>query len=277
MSLFDLTGKIALVTGGTKGIGLGIAQQIIAHGGRVIISGRKQEDCDAVAAELRDNFGKGADVARGVACDISSLEQIARLAKQATDIWGGVDILVVNAAKLPFVGSSQDTPPELFDEILTINLHHNFRLCHALRPQMAARGGGSIVFIGSGAGHSPSPDLMAYSVAKAGMAQMMRNLADEFAPDHIRVNLVAPGFTRSHSSAPIVENDAARSAIESSIPLGRIGEPEDIAGGVIFLSSSAGSYFTGNALLADGGVAFLNSPGKGGDILDHVDRGPTAE
>ncbi|MDB5423220.1 MAG: short-chain dehydrogenase [Phenylobacterium sp.] len=260
MSLFDLTGKVAVVTGATKGIGLGIARELARHGAKVVISSRSQGDCDRLAGELDAEFGQGARVAAGAACDLDRLEDVARLAGAARGAFDGVDILVCNAAALAFVGPASSTPPEVFDRLLSTNIHHNFRLCEALRPDIARRGGGSIVLIGSLAGHSASPSLLAYGVAKAGVSHMARSLADEMAAEHIRVNCVAPGLIRSHASEPLWRNAQMLQASTAGIPLQRIGEPEDIAGAVIFLVSRAGSYVTGETLLVDGGRTRLSAP-----------------
>ena len=260
MSLFDLTGKVAVVTGATKGIGRGIIQEMASHGAKIIVSARDQPQCDSVATELNAAFGKGEIIAKGIAADLAKFDDMDRLATESIAAFGGADILVCNAAILPYIGPSANTSPKLFDRVLTGNIHHNFRLCQALRANMAARGGGSIVLIGSVAGHSASPFTMAYSVAKAGVSHMARCLADEFAAERIRVNCVAPGFIHSFSSQPIVDNPVAKAAMADGTPLGRIGEPEDIAGAVIFLVSKAGSYVTGNTILVDGGRAMLAPP-----------------
>lgn len=273
MSMFDLSGKVAVVTGATKGIGLGVVQQLAAHGAKVIVSSRDQSACDKVAGELNEAFGGGGVIARGVACDIDKLDDIDRLARESANTFGGVDILVCNAAILPFMGSSADTPPELFDRILTSNTHHNFRLCQAVRGDMARRGGGSIIMIGSVAGHTASPSVMAYAIAKAGVAHMARCLADEFAGDGIRVNCVSPGLVRSFSSTPLWQDEAILSAVVSDIPLGRIGEPEDIAGAVIFLASQAGSYVTGSTIIVDGGAAMLSAPSRDNGVMSGIETG----
>jgi NAD(P)-dependent dehydrogenase (short-subunit alcohol dehydrogenase family) len=270
VSLFDLTGKVAVVTGATKGIGLGVAEEMAAQGAKLIVSSRDQALCDQVAADLDARYGKGQQIAKGIACDIDDLGSIARLAKTAPEAWGGVDILVCNAAILPFIGPSKDTPPELFDRILIGNIHHNFRLCQALRPQMAARGGGSMVLIGSEAGHTSSPMVLAYAVAKAGVAHMARCLADEMAGEKIRVNCVAPGLIRSYSSSKTLGDDGL-AKIGAGLPLGRVGEPKDIAGAVIYLSSEAGSHVTGSAIIVDGGRAYLST--QGSNSLDEVKPG----
>jgi len=273
MSLFDLTGKVAIVTGGTKGIGLGVAQQMAAQGAKVIVSSREQALCDQVAADLNAAYGAGQAIAKGIAADLNKIEELENLAKAGAEAFGGLDILVCNAAILPYIGESANTPPALFDRILTSNTHHNFRLCQAARPFMKARGGGAIVLIGSIAGHTASPSTMAYSIAKAGVAHMARCLADEFAADRIRVNCVAPGFIRSFSSQAVIDAGAA-DAIAAGTPLGRIGEPEDIAGAAIFLASDAGSFVTGQSILVDGGRGVL-SPVTAPKGVPGLDAGTT--
>ncbi len=275
MSLFDLSGKIAVVTGGTKGIGRGVVERLAEHGARVIASSRDQVACDAVAAELNERYGSGQEIAASIACDIDSLEQIDHLATASAERWGGIDILVGNAAILPYMGQSADTPPELFDRILTSNQHHNFRLCQAVRGSMAQRGGGRIVLIGSASGHMPSPTVLAYAVAKAGLAHLARCLADEFAADRITVNCVAPGLIRSFSSKPLWEDEAVLGAVTASIPLGRIGEPDDIAGAVIFLASAAGGYVSGATIPVDGGRTTLSPPNQGASVTDQTMKGST--
>lgn len=189
-----------------------------------------------------------------------------------------VDILVCNAAVLPFIGPSAQTPPEMFTQILDTNIHHNFRLVQALRHSIAIQGGGSIVLIGSIAGHAPNPNLMAYAAAKAGVSHMARCLADELVGDNIRVNCIAPGFIRSFSSGPIVADERAITHIVGTIPLKRIGEPDDIAGAVIYLSSKAGSYVTGATLIVDGGRAQLSPPSPSGfDPTAPLRAGPESQ
>jgi NAD(P)-dependent dehydrogenase (short-subunit alcohol dehydrogenase family) len=265
MSLFDLTGKVALVTGATKGIGLGVAQQLAAFGAKVVVSSRDAAQCEKVAEELRRTHGNGANIAAGLPCDIGKRDEVLQLAGAAEAAFGGIDILVCNAAILPFIGSSVDTPHEQFDRILTDNIHNNFRLCHAIRPGMARRGGGSMILIGSMSGHTASPHTMAYSIAKAGIAHMARCLADEFASQRIRVNCVAPGLVRTFSSRPLWENSEILASVTAGIPLGRIGEPSDIAGAVVYLASQAGSYVTGTVLMVDGGQVNLSVPSPTSD------------
>jgi NAD(P)-dependent dehydrogenase (short-subunit alcohol dehydrogenase family) len=260
MTAFDLTGKVAVVTGATKGIGLGVARALARQGARVVISSRKPDECELTAGELNAELGGSGVIARGAACDMDRIEDIERLVEVARTAFDGVDILVCNAAAMSFVGPAANTPPQVFERLLSTNIHHNFRLCEALRPEIARRGGGSIVLIGSMAGHTPSATMLAYSVAKAGVAHMALSLADEMASENIRVNCIAPGLVRTSASQPIWRNEEALKATTDTIPLRRIGEPEDIAGTVVFLVSRAGSYITGQTILVDGGWARLSPP-----------------
>jgi len=259
-SPFDLTGKVAVVTGATKGIGLGIARGLARQGCRLVISSRHLAECERAAAELNTEFGDGAVVAKPVACDIDRLDDISRMTGLAQAAFGGVDILVCNAAALSFTGPAETTPPAVFERLLSTNIHHNFRLCEGLRPEIAKRGGGSIILIGSMAGESASPNMLAYGVAKAGVSHMALSLADEMASDNIRVNCIAPGLIRTHASRPVWRKGQLLKTIVDSIPLQRIGEPEDVAGVVVFLVSQAGAYVTGQTILVDGGWTRLSPP-----------------
>jgi NAD(P)-dependent dehydrogenase (short-subunit alcohol dehydrogenase family) len=275
MGPFDLTSKVAVVTGATKGIGLGVVRELARQGARVVISSRKRDECERTASELNAEFGDGAIIARGVACDMDRLDDIERLAEVARTAFDGVDILVCNAAAMSFVGPAANTPPQVFERLLSTNIHHNYRLCEALRPDIARRGGGSIVLIGSMAGHTPSATMLAYSVAKAGVAHMALSLADEMASQNIRVNCIAPGLVRTSASQPIWRNEQTLKATTDTIPLRRIGEPEDVAGAVLFLVSRAGSYVTGQTILVDGGWARL-SPPKSAAAPDFLDAAADA-
>jgi len=271
MSLFDMTGKIAAVTGSTKGIGRGIARELVAAGARVVVSSRNQAQCDEYAAELNREFGKGAEVARGIACDLGSLDSVKAFAEAAPKAFGGLDVLVSNAAELAWFGSPENTPPEQFQRVLNANIHHNMHLCTGVRQAMAARGGGSIVLIGSAAGAGSMPVILSYSVSKAGVSHLAWNLAELMAADGIRVNCIAPGLIRSYSSTEQMGDEGLNASIPS-IPLGRIGEPEDIAGAVIFLASRAGSFVTGETIIVDGGRTRLQ--GKEDSVTANVHNPP---
>lgn len=253
MSLFDLTGKVALVTGATKGIGRGIVERMAEHGAKIVVSSRDQAACEQTAAELNDTYGKDGDIAIGIAADIEDLDALQSLVDRSLEKFGRIDTLVCNAAILPMMGPSVDTPIDHFERILNGNIHLTFRLCQMVIPQMKERHDGSIILIGSGAGLSASPNTMAYGLSKAGQAHLALSLASEVAPFNIRVNCVAPGLTRSFSSGPIWKNEDILKAATTGNPLQRIGEPDDIAGGVIFLASAAGCFVTGETIPIDGG------------------------
>jgi len=271
MSLFDLTGKVALVTGGTKGIGLGIVEQLARHGARVVVSSRDQAKCDAVAATINAMHRSG-QVAVGIAGNLENLQDMTELPGKAAKVWSRLDILVANAAVLAFIGDSRDTPPETFDRLLTGNISHNFRLCQAARIEMNKQAGGSIILIGSVSGHKAQPSVMAYGIAKAGLAHMARCLAEEMAPERIRVNCVAPGLIRSFTSEMVWKDEKRLGAAQGGIPLGRIGEPDDIAAAVIFLASYGGSYVTGTTLHVDDGRANIQAHGAGAPHLQGMSR-----
>lgn len=254
-TLFDLSGKTALVTGGTKGIGRAIVERMIEHGARVVLTGRQISDATALAETLNQSAGR--EVALGLAYDVTKLETTQPLIDSIVSSWGGLDVLVCNAAELSYFGPSATTPPDKFLRLLQANIYNTFRLCHAAADTMRPRGGGSIVLITSGAGIQTDPKLMAYGVSKAGETHMARCLANELAPSNIRVNCVSPGFTRSESSRVVWENPPALAAMERAIPLQRMGEADEVAAGVIFLASPGGAWTTGVSLSIDGGAAEL--------------------
>lgn len=193
MSLFDLTGKVALITGSTKGIGLAIASRMAEAGARVVISSRNQDACEVVAAQI--NAGGGNAIA--IACNINYKEQLSSLVEKTVAVLGGIDILVCNAALNPHYGSSQDIPDEAFDKIMNANIGSAHRLCQLVIPAMAQRGGGAVIIVSSIAGLKGSKVLGAYGISKAADMQLARNLAVEWGPNNIRVNCIAPGLVRT--------------------------------------------------------------------------------
>lgn len=266
--LFDLTGQAILVTGATKGIGRGMLERLAEHGARLVVSARHQVDCDSVADELNGKYGQGQAIAIGIAADLEDLESLRRLADGAIARWGRIDTVVLNAAKLGFHGRSADTPYDHFEAGMRANIHHNFRLCHMLIPQMQQRRQGNIIFITSAAGLIATPEVLAYGVQKAALNHMARTLAAELAPFNIRVNAVSPGLIRSSASRPIWENPAMLAEHTRTIPLGRMGEPDEIAAAVIFLAASGGAYVTGDVIAVDGGKANLPTPGDNRALVD---------
>ena len=249
MSLFSLEGKVALITGSTKGIGKAIAHRMAEQGAKVVISSRNQDACEEVAAELR---GQELE-AIGVACNINYQEQLENLAKTASSEFGTVDILVCNAALNPFFGPSQEIPDEAFDKVMHANIGSVHRLCKLVIPGMAEVGGGAVIIVSSIGGLKGTDALGAYSISKAADMQIARNLAVEWGPKNVRVNCIAPGLVRTDFARALWENPEIYEATVSKYPLRRIGEPDEIAGAAVLLASDAGSFTTGQTIVIDGG------------------------
>lgn len=249
MSLFSLEGKVALITGSTKGIGRAIAERMAEQGAKVVISSRNQDACDDVAAAIAAKGGE----AIGVACNINYPEQLKALVDASKAKWGKIDILVCNAALNPYFGSSQDIPDDAFDKVMHANIGSVHRLCQLVLPDMAELGGGAVVIISSIGGLKGTDKLGAYAISKAADMQIARNLAVEWGPKNIRVNCIAPGLVRTDFARALWENPEIYEATVSKYPLRRIGEPDEIAGAVVFLASDAGSFTTGQTIVIDGG------------------------
>jgi NAD(P)-dependent dehydrogenase (short-subunit alcohol dehydrogenase family) len=254
--LFDLEGMTALVTGGTRGIGRGIVEQFVRHGARVALSSRSQADCDAVVGAERERAGDNVEML-GIAADATSIESTQNMVDAVIAAWGKIDILVCNAAVLTFFGPSRETPDEQFEVMLRGNVIASFRLCHMVAGGMLERRSGSIILITSIAGLQPTPKTIAYGASKAAVTAMARSLAAEFAPNRVRVNCIAPGLIRSEGARGIWENPERLAVAERHVPLGRIGEAEDIGAAAVYLASRASTYVTGITLSVDGGRAGL--------------------
>jgi NAD(P)-dependent dehydrogenase (short-subunit alcohol dehydrogenase family) len=248
--LFDLKGKVAVITGSTKGIGKAIAEALAAFGARVVISSRKQDACERVAGEIREAGGE----AFPLACNVSQKEQIEGLLAGARAQWGRIDVLVCNAAVNPHFGSSLDIPDSAFEKVMAVNIESNHWLCQRVIPEMKQRRDGAIILVSSIGGLRGSPVLGAYAISKAADMQMARNLAVECGPFNIRVNCIAPGLVRTDFARALWEDDERRQRTEASTPLRRIGEPADIAGAAVLLASRAGAWLTGQTIVVDGGV-----------------------
>ena len=251
MELFDLTGKVAVITGSSRGIGKAIAKRLAQHGAKVTISSRKPGPCDDTAAEINAQH-PGAAIA--VPANISSKADIARLVEETRKAFGKIDIVVCNAASNPHYGPMSSLPDEAFRKVLDNNIISNHWLIQMVAPEMQARKDGAVIIISSIGGLRGDPNIGAYNISKAADFQLARNLAYEFGPDNIRVNCIAPGlvktdFARALWDAP----EEAKHAIANT-PLRRIGEPDDIAGAAVFLASRAASWMTGQAIVVDGGV-----------------------
>lgn len=251
MSLFDMTGQVALITGSSRGIGKAIAEEMAVQGAKVVISSRKQDACDAVAAEL--NAKHGAGTALAVAANISSKEALQHLVDEARKAFGKVTALVCNAASNPYYGPSAGIADEQFRKIMDNNILSNHWLANMVAPEMMERGAGSITIVSSIGGLKGSTVIGAYCISKAADMQMARNLADEFGPKGVRVNCIAPGLIRTDFAKALWENPDTLARSTARSPLRRIGEPEEIAGAAVFLASRAGAFTTGQTFVIDGG------------------------
>ena len=252
MSRFDLTGKVAIITGSSKGIGKAIAKEFAAHGAQVVISSRKFDACERVAEEINADHGGGTAIP--VAANISDKTALKELVDASKAAFSKIDIVVCNAATNPHFGPMADISDAQFQKILTNNVIANHWLIHMVAPEMIERRDGTIIVVSSTGGMVASTTIGAYAVSKAADFQLVRNLAAEFGQYNIRVNAIAPGTTRTDQARVLWENPAVEQAMRRVTPLDRIGEPEDIAGVALFLASSASRHMTGQALVVDGGA-----------------------
>lgn len=248
---FSITGKVALITGGSRGIGKAMATLFAEQGAEVIVVSRKQEGVDAVADEIKANGGK----AHGIAAHMGDLEAINRLLATLKERDLNIDILINNAGISPphdleFV----DTTPELWDKIMAVNLRGPFFLTAAIGKQMAARGAGSIINISTTSSLLSQPEIGAYCVAKAAMNSMTGCFARELGPKGVRVNAIACGVINTDMGAVVMRDEETFKGAMMMVPLKRIGEPSEIATTALFLASEAASYISGEILCADGGV-----------------------
>ncbi len=251
-SLFDLTGKVALVTGASKGMGKAMATGLAEHGAKVVISSRKMDQCEATAEEI--NNVCGAQTAVAIACNIGYKEQLRRLVDRTHEKLGPIDILLANAGVNPFYGSMSDIPDEAFDKIMTSNVKSNHWLCQMVAPDMIEKGAGSIMITSSTGAFSGSEVLGTYNISKLADIALVRNLALEWGPRGIRVNAICPGLIKTDFAKALWDNpEAARQANEQT-PLRRLGEPEDLKGTAVFLASKASDYITGQAITVCGGT-----------------------
>jgi NAD(P)-dependent dehydrogenase (short-subunit alcohol dehydrogenase family) len=255
-NIFDLSGKVALITGSTKGIGKAIAEQMSRAGAKVVISSRKAEPCDAVAAEINAAGGE----AIAVPCHIGDKAQLQNLVDTTMEKWGKIDILVCNAAANPFYGSLMDIPDELFDKTMETNVRSNVWLSNMVAPQMIERKDGAIIITSSIGGLKGDANLGVYAISKAADMQLARNLAVEWGPHNIRVNCIAPGLVRTDMARALWDNPDTYKRVCATAPLQRIGEPDEIAGAAVFLASSSGSFMTGQVMVIDGGVTIAGPP-----------------
>jgi NAD(P)-dependent dehydrogenase (short-subunit alcohol dehydrogenase family) len=249
--MFSLKDKVALITGSSRGIGKAIAEAMAQADAKVVISSRKADACDKVAAGIR---AAGGDAA-AIPCNVSDLGQLQHLVDATIGRWGKIDVLVCNAAVNPHFGSSLEISEEAYDKTMTTNVKNVLWLCRAVIPRMAERKDGVIIIVSSIAGLKGTHRLGTYALSKAADMQMTRNLAVEWGPSNIRVNCIAPGLVRTDFARALWEDPDNYARAVAAYPLGRLGESEDIAGAAVFLASRAGAWITGQTLIVDGGTS----------------------
>jgi dehydrogenase/reductase SDR family protein 4 len=246
---FNLKGKVAIITGSSKGIGEAIARTFAENGATVVISSRKQEACDQVAEKLRAAGLK----AIAIACHVGSENDRATLVEKTITELGGVDILVNNAGTNPVFGPIHEASEAVFDQIMSVNVKAPWDLANKCLKSMQERGGGSIINISSVEGEIPENGLGIYSTSKAALTMLTKSQAKEWGKYGIRVNAISPGLIKTKFSTALWTNQQILDQIKQSSPLGRMGDPEEIAGIALLLASDAGSFVTGSTLVADGG------------------------
>jgi NAD(P)-dependent dehydrogenase (short-subunit alcohol dehydrogenase family) len=250
-NLFDLKGKVAIITGSSRGIGRAIAEQMAAHGAKVVISSRKQPACDEVANAINAEHGAGSALA--IAASISSKDDLQRLVNETIAVYGKIDVLVCNAATNPHFGPMSTATDEQFQKTLMNNIVSNHWLITMTAPAMRARKDGAVIIVSSIGGLHGSDVIGIYNISKAGDIQMARNLALEFGQDNVRVNCIAPGLIKTDFARALWENpDILKNATSGSC-LKRIGEPDEIAGVAVMLAGKAGTFCTGQTFVVDGG------------------------
>ena len=247
---FDLQGQVAVVTGSSKGIGRSIAETMAAMGAKVVVSSRKADACEEVAAAIRKDGGE----ATVIACNIGRKAEVEGLIKGTLDTYGRIDALVCNAAVNPYFGPLAGIGDDAFDKIMATNIKSNLWLANLAIPGMAERGGGTVTIVSSIGGIRGSSMLGAYGISKAADFSLARSLAVEWGPKNVRVNCIAPGLVKTDFARALWENPNNLEQRTSTTPLRRIGEPHDIGGVAAFLASPAAAFITGQVIVADGGV-----------------------
>lgn len=248
--LFDLTGKVAVITGSTRGIGRGIAEQFARRGASVVISSRKADVCE----EVRDAIVATGGTATAIPCNISDKAQLAALVDGTVTAYGGIDIVVCNAAVNPYFGPLANITDDQYDKIMNSNVRSNLWLCNMALPHVAARGGGACIIISSIAGLKGSRLLGAYGLSKAADFQLARNLAVEWGPKNVRVNAIAPGVIKTDFAKALYEDPKTEAFVTKQYPIGRLGVVDDVSGVAVMLASRAGAFVSGQGIVVDGGT-----------------------
>lgn len=246
----DLKDKVALITGSTKGIGKAIAVAMAECGAKVVISSRKADACDAVVQEITDKGGE----AIAIPCNVRHRAELDSLVDGVKKAWGGIDILVCNAAINPHYGPMSEINPDTFDAIMSANVGSTLYLCNQVIPDIAERGGGSVIVVSSVAAFKGTRNIGAYGISKAADVQIVRNLAIEWASKNVTVNGIAPGIIKTDFARNLWEDPETYEKAIKAYPIGRLGETEDIAGVAVFLASPAARFMIGQTLVIDGGA-----------------------
>jgi len=245
-----LAGKVAIVTASTEGIGFAIARRLAQDGAKVMISSRKQDNVDSAVKTLKaENLN-----VEGIVCHVGKKEHRLNLVKETVKAFGGIDVLVSNAAVSTWFGSTLDTPERDFDKMFDINVKSSFMLCKEVVPEMEKRGKGSLILVSSIAAFEPFPMIGVYSMTKTALLGVTKALAPELARDNIRINCIAPGLIQTKFSDALTNNPDALQLALSQIPVGRLGQPDDIGGAASFLASDESSFMTGETLVVAGGA-----------------------
>ena len=248
--MFDLKGKVAIITGSSKGIGKSIAEQMAKQGAKVVISSRKAPACEEVADAINKAGGK----AVSIPANISEKAQLEKLVAETRKQLGPIDILVCNAASNPYYGPTAKMPDDAFTKIMQNNILSNIWLVNLCAPDMRAKKDGAIIIVSSIGGIRGTAVLGAYGISKAADMALVRNLAIELGPDNIRINAIAPGLVKTDFAKALWEDEKNLKLRLERSPLKRIGEPDDIGGIAVMLASRAGAFMTGQVIVADGGV-----------------------
>jgi NAD(P)-dependent dehydrogenase (short-subunit alcohol dehydrogenase family) len=251
VNLFDLSGKVALITGSSRGIGRAIAEAMADQGARVVVSSRNAETCEEAAAAIDAKHGEGTAIV--VPANISSKAALQNLVDETRRRLGRIDVLVCNAASNPHFGPMSSIADEQFRKILENNVVANHWLIQMVAPEMVERKEGSIIIVSSIGGMKASTVIGAYNISKAADFQLARNLAAELGPSGVRVNCIAPGLVRTDFARALWENPDTLKMVTAHTPLKRIGEPHEIAGAAVFLASPASTFMTGQTIVVDGG------------------------
>ena len=254
MPMFNLTGKVAVVTGSTRGIGKAIAEQMALHGASVVVSSRNASACDAVSETINRMVYSGKGEAVGIPCNISHKDQLQDLVHQTLGRFGHIDIVVCNAAVNTHFGPLTDISDRAFDKMIDSNVKSTLWLCRMVLPGMVEREEGVIIVISSIGAFRGTDVIGAYGISKAAEIALIRNIAFEYGPKNIRANAIAPGLIKTDFSRALWEDQEFLEKRLSITPLRRIGRPEEIAGAAVFLASDAGRFMTGQTLIIDGGV-----------------------